>query len=211
MSSSPPIEVPDGDEAEKADGPQPPKEPPPVNSYFFRRDRSRHRRHRYERHDRRDRYGRYERYHRYRSRSRSREADLRKVSGSLCRMVRYEEHRPEGLDVDDEGRVSLNQLLKITNFHEKTLLKAVREHQYQDRSTGALRFSLEPTPDGKDMVIRVYPGRQQGNENWSRWTQEPSGMSAKAEVKEESWEGRWRQKSWWGRSWGKGDDMWAEG
>ena len=28
---------------------------------------------------------------------------------------------------------------------------------------------------------------------------------------EESWEGRWRQKSWWGRSWGKGDDMWAEG
>ena len=25
MSSSPPIEVPDGDEAEKADGPQPPK------------------------------------------------------------------------------------------------------------------------------------------------------------------------------------------
>eukprot|EP00435_Cladocopium_sp_Y103_P017647 s629_g4.t1 len=151
--ASPPIEVPDGDEPEKApeDGPQPPKEPPPVNSYFFRRDRSRHgRRHRY------DRYARHDRRDRYRSRSRSREVDLRKVSNSLCRMVRYEEHRPTGLDVDDEGRVSLNQLLKITNFHEKTLLKAVREHQYQDRSTGALRFSLEPTPDGKDMVIRNW-------------------------------------------------------
>ena len=49
-----------------------------MNSYFFRRDRSRHRRHRYDkydrRHDRYDRRDRYDRYDRYRSRSRSREA-----------------------------------------------------------------------------------------------------------------------------------------
>lgn len=49
-------------------GPRPPRGPPPRNERFFRRDRSR-----------------------------SREADYRKVSSMLCRMVRYEENRPQGL------------------------------------------------------------------------------------------------------------------
>jgi hypothetical protein len=39
---------------------------------------------------------------------------------------------------------------------KKTCIRHGQEHQYQDRSTGALRFSLEPTPDGKDMVIRDW-------------------------------------------------------
>ena len=51
-------------------GPRPPHHPPPRNERFFRRDRSR-----------------------------SREADYRKVSSMLCRMVRYEENRPEGRDI----------------------------------------------------------------------------------------------------------------
>jgi len=32
----------------------------------------------------------------------------------------------------------------------------LQEHQYQDRSTGALRFSLEPSPETKDIVIRHF-------------------------------------------------------
>ena len=45
----------------------------------------------------------------------------------------------------------------MTNQSDK-LHKSIsrQEHQYQDRSTGALRYSLEPTPDGKDMVIRDW-------------------------------------------------------
>ena len=39
---------------------------------------------------------------------------------------------------------------------QKNCIRHGQEHQYQDRSTGALRFSLEPTPDGKDMVIRDW-------------------------------------------------------
>ena len=45
----------------------------------------------------------------------------------------------------------------MTNQSDKLhKLISRQEHQYQDRSTGALRYSLEPTPDGKDMVIRDW-------------------------------------------------------
>ena len=213
-----PMLIPDGDDGD--DGPVPPKEPPPKDGFnpaFFRPDRPRRRfehrdrHHRHDRHDRHERRGR----DRFRDRSRSREMDLRKISNALCRMVRYEEHRPPGLDVDDDGRISLNQLLQITNFNEKAVLAAVKEHQYQDRSTGALRFSLEPSPETKDIVIRVYPGRgQQSNEsNWSRYDKNDGMSDVKAEVKtetkEESWYGK--RSHWWGRKWNGDSELWAEG
>lgn len=58
--------------------------------------------------------------------------------------------------MDEEGRFSLNQLIETTGLRERTVLGAVRQHQYQDRRHGALRYSLEPSEDGMDMIIRCW-------------------------------------------------------
>ncbi|CAJ1425403.1 unnamed protein product [Effrenium voratum] len=121
---------------------------------------------------------RFESERRRRSRSRSPrqpQDPLRRLSSTVCRMVRYQEHRPAGLEVVDQWQsagaevqchmVRLKNLLEmLPQVTSEQLMRMVQAHMFQDN--GKLRYSVkeEDTDEGgKEYWIRVHaPQRQSG-------------------------------------------------
>eukprot|EP00931_Biecheleriopsis_adriatica_P028444 TRINITY_DN16956_c0_g1_i1.p1 TRINITY_DN16956_c0_g1~~TRINITY_DN16956_c0_g1_i1.p1 ORF type:complete len:226 (-),score=49.38 TRINITY_DN16956_c0_g1_i1:101-742(-) len=110
--------------------------------------------------------------------------DTRKISGALCALVRYEEHRPDGLLVNEEGRFKLSNLMEVwgteQGLREDDIVKAVTNHMFQDEKTGALRYSIDKDEEGQ-ITIRVHPKQQRSKgsyygsrRSWKRDRSPPS-------------------------------------
>ncbi|CAE7564558.1 unnamed protein product [Symbiodinium natans] len=92
---------------------------------------------------------------RQRSRSPKAEVNTRRISNALCRMIRYPEHRPEGLVVDSSGKVALSNLVsawaEAEGLTKENILDTVQAHMWQD--TEVRRYSI--LGEGACMAIRT--------------------------------------------------------
>lgn len=155
------------------------------------------------------------------------------ISRQIANFGRRREKRPQGLYVQDDGTIELENLMstwgKQQGFSKEDVVKAVQTHMFTSQAasngTPTLRFTLGQT-DGGDMSIRVHPGRSNGvatpaRSNWSEGSEQGDG-NRQAWNKDDKWwerEGNassdwkkddWKKDDWWKKDRGK-EDSWKKG
>mmetsp|Transcript_126608 Transcript_126608/g.369961 ORF Transcript_126608/g.369961 Transcript_126608/m.369961 type:complete len:451 (+) Transcript_126608:98-1450(+) len=122
--------------------------------------------------------------HSERSRSPLRQTPFsERISRQIAAFGRYPDRRPQGLHVDGNGALRLEDLMRVwgrrENLKECDVLDAVRRHMFHDSGGGgsALRFAIDTDASGR-IIIRVMP-KKPTSEHVAH-TQPPPGREREA-------------------------------
>ncbi|CAE7416670.1 unnamed protein product [Symbiodinium sp. CCMP2592] len=102
-------------------------------------------------------------------------------------MIRYPQHRPEGLVVDSTGKVELSNLMSVwaraEGLTETHILDTVEAHKWQDTETLTPRYSL--LGEDGSFQIRVHNSRKESEQRKSMPSKPRSTWLVKSEGDED--------------------------
>eukprot|EP00929_Paragymnodinium_shiwhaense_P091432 TRINITY_DN513_c0_g1_i1.p1 TRINITY_DN513_c0_g1~~TRINITY_DN513_c0_g1_i1.p1 ORF type:complete len:347 (+),score=92.41 TRINITY_DN513_c0_g1_i1:92-1132(+) len=158
-----------------------------------------------------------------RDRSRSPHDASETISRTVSGFGRYPHKRPSGLELDAEGRFTMDNLMDVWGFKagysEKEVTNAINKHQFYylngTVSDAPPRFTLGEDDDGRTTIqvrIKEKNGRRRDRDHHSSrqysWRDVRGSGWAKQEKEEEKQDQRWKgSKSSWDS--GKQDDKWS--